>query len=64
MTITDLDDSYRIDVHINDKYDFDNYWKIKGMKDILNNLGYFLQSSDILNPYEWDANFTIYEKKE
>lgn len=51
MTITDLDDSYRIDVHINDKYDFDNYWKIKGMK-------------DILNPYEWDANFTIYEKKE
>lgn len=39
-------------------------WKIKGMKDILNNLEYFLQSSDILNPYEWAANFTIYEKKE
>ena len=49
MTITDLNDSYRIDVHINDKYDFDNYWKIKGMKE--NNIQYLKSKESIMHKY-------------
>lgn len=50
---------WTIDVKINDVYNFDEIRNNDSMGSILNNMGYLLENSGNLTPYDWEINYTF-----
>ena len=58
------DKSWNITMTLSDRYDFDEWRRRGGFGSFANNMGFIMQRTYILRPYEWDAtySFKYYEK--
>ncbi len=50
---------WKIDVKINDVYNFDEIRNDDSIGSILNNMGYLLENSGNLMPYDWELKYTF-----
>ncbi len=58
--LTNKGTQYKIDISMNDTYNFDGDISYNGITNSLNSLGLFCQDLGISRNYEWDLNFTMY----
>ena len=47
-------------VNISDVYDFDEYREGFTLSNLMNNLGYTAQTIEVIVPFSWDAEYTVY----
>lgn len=51
---------YAITINLYDRYDFNTIEEVHGISNILNNLGYVLQSNDIGEEYNWSVDYVYH----
>lgn len=47
-------------VKVSDVYDFDEYREGFTLSNLMNNLGYTAQTIEVIVPFSWDAEYTVY----
>jgi len=61
--IRNFDNSWKINVHMGEIYDFTKKRGLNSFADAANDLGYYMQKTGMLIPYRWSVDYSLNYKE-